>query len=358
MAANMIDDAAPGGVQLSSTVPDLTLAEAVQVAARLYGIDAEAVLLTSERDENFRLETADGRFYLLKISNPSDSDEIVDLQTACLDHVARVDPAQPVPRVLRTLAGANGDHILLSDGRRCAVRMLTYLEGVPAKSTARSSEQRVQMGAALAQLDLALRDFVHPAAAHDLHWNVSRANQLAHLVDEIEGDAPRKLVRHFMDRFVSTVLPQLGAMRTQAIHNDYHFYNVLVAADDPRRVTGIIDFGDMIHAPLVGEIGTGAAYQMADAPDPLGAAADFVGGFHAIFPILPQEQAILADLMATRHLISVLISEWRSRRHPENYDYIMRHNPAAWDALRLMADLSQDEARDRLLANVRSGDDK
>ena len=358
MSAHMTEDAAQGGVQLSSGVPDLTLEEAAQVAARLYGIHGQAVFLTSERDENFRLEAGDGQSYLLKISNPSDSDEIVDLQTACLNHIAQIDPARPVPRVLRTLDGANGDHILLSDGRRCAVRMLTYLEGVPAKSTPRSTAQRVQMGAAMAQLDLALRGFSHPAASHDLHWNVSRADQLAHLVDEIEGDAQRKLVRHFMDRFVGTLLPRLATMRAQAIHNDYHFYNVLVAPDNPSRITGIIDFGDMVHAPLVGEIATGASYQMADAADPLAAAAEFVGGYHAIFPILPAEQEILADMMATRHLITVLISEWRSRRHPENYDYIMRHNPAAWDALRLIADLSQDNARDRLLADVRRGDDK
>ena len=63
----------------------------------------------------------------------------------------------------------------------------------------------------------------------------------------------------------------------------------------------------------------------------------------------------MADLMATRHLITVLISEWRSRRYPENRAYIMRHNPASWDALHLMADLSPENARDRLLANVRSG---
>ena len=209
----MTDDAAVGAAKLSSGVPDLSVAEAAQVASRLYGIDGEAILLTSERDANFRLKVADGHSYLLKISNPADSDEIVELQTACLDHIAKVDPANPVPRVLRTLSGADGDHISLSDGRRCPVRMLTYLEGVPAKLTARSSAQRVQMGAALAQLDLALRDFTHPAAAHDLHWNVSRADQLAHLVDEIEGEAPRKLVRHFMDRFVTIVLPKISTMR-------------------------------------------------------------------------------------------------------------------------------------------------
>jgi hypothetical protein len=33
----------------------------------------------------------------------------------------------------------------------------------------------------------------------------------------------------------------------------------------------------------------------------------------------------------------------------------MRHNPAAWEALSQMADLSRNEARDRLLKEVRKG---
>jgi hydroxylysine kinase len=358
MSANLRSDAPSSGAQLSSSVPDLSLAEAADVAARLYGIAATAELLTSERDENFRLLAADGTAYLLKISNPSEEDDVVDLQTACLDHIARVDPAQPVPRVLRNLSGAAGDHIFLSDGRRCAVRLLTYLDGVPARSMPRSSAQRMAFGRQLAELDVALRDFTHPAASHDLLWNVARADRLEHLVDEITGDERRKIVRHFMDGFVRDLLPRLAAMRSQVIHNDYHLYNVLVAEDDPDRVTGIIDFGDMIHAPLVGEVATGAAYMMAGTSDPLAAAAEFVGAYHARLPLRAEEQEIVTDLVAIRHLITVLITEWRSRRYPENYTYIMRHNPGAWDGLNLMADLSRQDARDRLLANVRSGDDK
>ena len=160
-----------------------------------------------------------------------------------------------------------------------------------------------------------------------------------------------------MDRFVGELLPRLGRMRAQVIHNDFNLYNVLVAPGDAARVTGIIDFGDLIHAPLVGEVATGAAFQMADATDPLAAAADFVAGYHAILPLLAEEQEIVTELVTTRHLITVLISEWRSRRYPQNSAYIMRHNPASWDALHLMADLSRESARDRLLADVRSGAD-
>jgi Ser/Thr protein kinase RdoA (MazF antagonist) len=358
MSANLGSGAPLNGAQLSSSVPDLSLADATELAARLYGIRAEAELLTSERDENFRLVAADERAYLLKVSNPGDPDDVVDLQTACLDHIAEADPGRPVPRVLRTLAGATGGHIVLSGGRRCAVRLLTFLEGVQAKGTARSRTQRVQLGAALAQLDLALRDFAHPAASHDLLWNVARADRLAHLIDEIPGGAQRSIVRHLMDRFVADVLPRLAGLRAQVIHNDFNLYNALVAADDHDCVTGIIDFGDIIHAPLVGEVATGASYQMAEAGDPLGAAAEFVGAYHAILPLLSEEQEIVADLVTTRHLITVLISEWRSRRYPENRAYIMRHNPASWDALQLMADLSRETARDRLLADVRKGDER
>lgn len=342
--------------QLSTSVPDLATAEAETLAARLYGIVGEAELLTSERDQNFRIAAADGSSYLLKISNPSEADEVVDLQTASLDHIAAVDPGAPVPKVLRTLEGTSGDHVLLPDGRRCAVRLLTYLEGVPVRSTERSRAQRIALGAALARLDLALRDFSHKEASHDLLWNVARADQLADLEGAIESGPQKAVVRKFMDRFVTDILPRLGRLRAQAIHNDYHLHNILVDPADVTRVTGIIDFGDMVHAPLAGEVATGAAYQMAGAADPLAAASEFVGGFHTVLPLLAEEQEIVGDLMATRHLITVLISEWRVRRYPENRAYIMRHNPGAWEALFLMADLSRGSVRDRLLAEVRSGE--
>jgi hydroxylysine kinase len=139
------------------------------------------------------------------------------------------------------------------------------------------------------------------------------------------------------------------------IHNDYHFYNVLVAREDPARVVGIIDFGDMLHAPLVGEVATAAAFHMAELADPFEGPAQFVAAYHAILPLTQVECEVVADLMATRHLITVLISEWRSARYPENRPYIMRHNPAAWEALSQMADLSRAQARDRLLADAVTG---
>ena len=87
--------------------------------------------------------------------------------------------------------------------------------------------------------------------------------------------------------------------------------------------------------------------------DPFEGAAQFLGAYHATLPLTDIEQEIVADLMAVRHLITALISEWRAARYPENRAYIMRHNPAAWEALSQMADMPRHEAPHRLLTEQR-----
>jgi len=340
---------------LSTTAPDLAPAAVEALVRRLYGIEGEVRPLAGERDQNCLVQAADGARYVLKISNPSEPGEVVDFQIAALDHIARVSPALPVPRVVRTLEDRTHGSVALAEGRPTRVRMLSYLDGIQIRETVRTAAQRRAMGSGLAALDQALQGFEHPGAAHDLLWNVATAHRLAGMIDGVVDAQRRALAASFMERFTRHVLPKLASLRSQVIHNDYHLYNVLVAPDDHERIVGIIDFGDMVQAPLVGEVATAAAFHMAGSPDPFEGAAQFVGAYHASLPLTDAEQEVVADLMATRHLITALISEWRATRYPENRAYIMRHNPAAWEALACMADLSRAEARDRLLAGLLTG---
>lgn len=340
---------------LSTTSPALALEAVAGWVRRLYGIDGRVEPLAGERDQNCRIEAADGRRYVFKISNPSEPQAVVDFQIAALDHIAQAAPALPVPRVVRTLQGRTQDSLTLPDGAPARVRMLTYLDGVQIRETVRTAAQRRAMGAMLARLNRALQGFEHPGAAHDLLWNVSRAHRLAAKLDAVPDPRRRALAGRFMARFIADVLPRLAALRSQVIHNDYHFYNVLVAPADQARIVGIIDFGDMLHAPLAGEVATAAAFHMAGNDDPFEGPAQFVAAYHAELPLADAELELLADLVATRHLVTALISEWRAARYPENRAYIMRHNPAAWEALFQMADLSRHTATDRLLAGLRTG---
>lgn len=337
---------------LSTPVPTLSPGQLQALAQQLYGMVGDIRPLAGERDQNSCLRTEDGRRYVLKVSNPSEPTPLVEFQIAALDHVAQRAPDQPVPRVVRTLDGRTHDAITLPDGSRSTVRMLTYLDGIQIRETPRTTAQRRLMGRGLAQLNRAMGDFRHPAAQHDLLWNVSTAHRLGPQLDSLVDPARRALAGAFMDRFITHVLPRLPSLRAQVIHNDYHLYNVLVSPDDHERITGIIDFGDMLHAPLVGEAATAAAFHMAGSADPFDGPAQFLGAYAQVLPFTDAELEVLADLMATRHLITALISEWRALKYPENRAYIMRHNPAAWEALSLMADMPRHALRDRLLIHV------
>ncbi|WP_343723127.1 phosphotransferase [Herbaspirillum seropedicae] len=348
----MLETASTDTAALSTAAPDLSPAALERLAAARYGIEGVATALGGERDQNACIETADGARYVLKISNPSEQAAVVDFQIAALDHIAQRAPDLPIPRVLRTLDGDSSAHLTLPDGSLSMVRMLTYLDGVQIKHTERTAAQRCAMGSGLARLDLALQGFDHPGAHHDLLWNASAAHRLRDKMESLPDPAKQQLARRFMARFEEHVLPRLHEVRTQVIHNDYHLYNVLVASAEQERVTGIIDFGDMLHAPLVSEVATAAAFHMTGSDDPFAGPAQFVGAYQAILPLTPLEQDIVADLMATRHLVTALISEWRAVRYPHNRAYIMRHNPAAWEALGQLADLPRQDARDGLLSDI------
>lgn len=338
-----------GPATLSTAAPNLTEGELKSLVARCYGLEAHLKPLASERDQNCVVQAADGQRYVLKISNPSEPAALVDFQIAAIDHIARAAPHLPTPRMVRTLDGRASDTVALADGQPTTVRMLTYLDGIQARETPRTEAQRVAMGRTLAELNRALEGFSHPAAQHDLLWNASAAHRLDVQLDSLADPHKRALAQMFMDRFIQHVLPRLPSLRAQVIHNDYHLYNVLVAPEDPARITGIIDFGDMLHAPLVGEVATAAAFHMASCADPFEGPAQFVAAYQGVLPLTAAEQEVVADLMATRQLVTALISEWRAVRYPENRAYIMRHNPAAWQALAQLADLSRHEARERLL---------
>src|SRR6266478_2539492 len=68
---------------LLQQAPALTAEEASAVARELYGIDAHASPLPSERDQNFRIAQ-----YVLKIANAGDNRALLEAQTAAAAHLA------------------------------------------------------------------------------------------------------------------------------------------------------------------------------------------------------------------------------------------------------------------------------
>jgi 4-aminobutyrate aminotransferase-like enzyme len=199
------------------------------------------------------------------------------------------------------------------------------------------------MGKCLARLGLALRGFFHPAANYDLLWDLKHTSKLRQFLSYIEDEDYHELVSYFLDRFDQNVLPLIPKLRAQIIHNDLTPDNVLVAENDPGRIVGIIDFGDMAHTPLVIDLATTIAPMLRGHDDPLGVAAEIVSGYHEMIQLEEPELHILYDLIAARLITLNVIAIWRVTIHPNNSDYIMGGVEETWHTLKAWRGLDSDD---------------
>ncbi|MBW3098028.1 phosphotransferase [Pseudohoeflea coraliihabitans] len=332
------------GELLTCPPPPITDAEALQLAKDAFGLSGSLKRLTSERDANFLVHDAAGSACVLKVTNAAEDPAVTNLQTETLLHLQRTAPQLPVPRVHQAIDGSFELRRSFDGKTESTIRVLTYLAGEPLHRVDTTAHQRRNVAAELARLDIALKDFHHPAADHDLLWDTKNAARLRPFAADIADPALRSLVERQLDVFDRHVAPVLADLRAQPIHNDLNPHNVLVHPNDHTRVTGIFDFGDMVHTPLVIDIAVAASYQIGSQDDPLTPVAEFVAAYHEVLPLAADEVALLFDLIAARLLTTVVITNWRSLRHPENREYILRNHGRAAAGLQAFAPISRADA--------------
>ena len=330
---------------LSEGSPELDLDWVCALARDHYGLTGELVALTGERDRNYRLHSAaDGARYMLKVSHPAESALVADFQTQALLHIAATDPGLPVQRIVPSSSGMPSFTADPGDGLPRVVRLFTYLPGLLMPDAPRSTAQRLELARTLARLDRALQDFEHPAGALDLPWDVQRADTVRDLLVHIADPLRRTLAEHALDRFERLAKPVLASLRTQPIHNDFNVYNVLVDPADTDRIAGVLDFGDMVRAPLIDDLAVAASYQLGTEGDPLADIVPFVAAFHAVLPLQRAEIDLLFTLMTARLVMVVAISGWRAARYPDNAAYLLRNNPLSWARLTACEQVGNDTA--------------
>jgi Ser/Thr protein kinase RdoA (MazF antagonist) len=300
-----------------------------ELAGKHYGLPAAARRLDSERDQNFRLQTPDGREYVLKVANPAEDREVTNLQTATLFHLAAADPDLPIPRVFPALNGAHELDIPFDDGSTRVVRLLSFMAGIPMHAVNPSTTLRRGLGQCAARLARGLRNFSHSGARHKLLWDLQHAAQLRPLIDAVPADR-RGLIEDCLGGFEARALPVLPGLHQQPVHNDLNPHNIVVDPGNHEQISGIIDFGDLTFTARVNDLAIAAAYQVADSDDPFAAPCELIAAYHAVSALDPAEFDILFDLIATRLVMTVVISSWRAVRYPENRNYILRNNAPAW----------------------------
>jgi 4-aminobutyrate aminotransferase-like enzyme/Ser/Thr protein kinase RdoA (MazF antagonist) len=322
----------------------LRLAEAERIARDLYGLAVSVSALPGERDSNFRLRTAEApaaapREFVLKIGLCKDADS-TDCLVRVLDHLAEQDPALPVPRLLPTQQGEAVGRVA-RDGIDYSTCLMSFLPGRLLAESSHSLGLLQNMGATLARIDRALQGFFHPSLSRRLAWDVRRLPDLVEFSSYVESAPLRAGVERVADAF-RACLPRLRGLRSQAIHGDCHAANLLVE-DGGRSICGILDFGDMIHAPLILEPAVAMSELLTEALAPLSSTGAVLHGYVQGQTLHANEIELLYDIVTARHAVTLLVHAWR-RHHDLDGARVL--DQAAVNSARSLAELLDAGAHD------------
>ncbi len=316
--------------------------EAGDLARDRFGLDVLATRLATEKDDTFRLTGADGRRWTLKVAHPAEPDAEIGFQTALLAHVARAEPALPVPRVVPDLRANRWATVTDGAGQRRVVRVMTWCPGVPLDQIPSTRSQRRATGELLARLRHATAGFAYPADSPVVAWDVQHLPALRPLLASIPDPGRREQLARGLDRF-ALLEGQVAALRQQVLHNDFNKSNLLADPGQPDVITGIIDFGDATRTAIAIDVATALVNQLPRDGDQgdqhrltgdiFEDGRDVLDGYLARADLTPGELRLIPHLVMARVVARALISTHRAARFPENAAYLLRNTEPGWAQL-------------------------
>ncbi len=310
--------------------PALSVDEASHICSAYFGISGRAEPLWGERDQNFRITSDDHSGYVLKISNSREQASAIDFQIKALQHLSHTAPSLCVPHVRPLLSGEPFGQITASDGTEHLVHMVSLMDGVILADVTLNHGNLYAVGAQAGEAALGLRGFFHPAAGEEMFWDLRQLGKYSPYVSYIPDAKLRKTVAGFIDLFGREILPALWTLRAQILHHDTNLSNVLVDPDNTDRVTGLIDFGDMIHATIAQDVAVAAAELAREEIQVLDGIAAVVSGYDKTFPLSEPEVDLIYDLIIARQMMGILIGITRNLNDitsESDFDYADLYGP-------------------------------
>jgi Ser/Thr protein kinase RdoA (MazF antagonist) len=299
------------------SIPRFSAVEAERAARELFGIEGAVSPLPSERDQNFLIADPVRGKLVLKIANRDDGAALLDFQHQAMSRVAQATCAIEVPRTLASRSGEGIAVLRTALGAPHCVRVLSWLDGaLLADVRPRGRILLESIGAAMAQVDLALEGFVHPAMHRALQWDLRRAGAARDKAPLLEPRW-RARVEAAFERWDEI---DWTSLRQQVIHGDANDHNVLVgtAPAGEARMCGLLDFGDMVYSATVCELAIAIAYAVLYEAEPWAAAAALVRGYHGVNPLRESEIAALEPLVQARLAASLCYSTHNRLRNPDD----------------------------------------
>ena len=298
-------------------------------AKKYYQLDVDVTMLNGYDELNCLLTDSSGKKFIFKIATDEHGVHFLDAQVKIVNHLGKSTVGYKFQKYILSTAGEELTTIIV-EGKNYYLRILSFLEGifwVDVKE--KLAELYIDLGNFVGSMDKALQNFSHTAMHRHYTWDISTATDANAKISCIKNHESRRIAAYFLLQFEMEVLPMLFSLRHVYAHNDANDYNVLVQHN---KVSGLIDFGDMVYTALINNLAVACTYAMLNNDNPLQAASLVVKGYHQVYPLTEQELDLLYYLIAARLCISVTQSAYNASLASNNVHHFITEK-SAWDLL-------------------------
>ncbi|WP_241478949.1 phosphotransferase [Psychroserpens jangbogonensis] len=261
---------------------------------------------------NYLLKTDNGKFIFKTYKYSEDMMALIEAENSVLNALEN-ENTFPQPIVFK-----DGSFLKIADlnNTKTICRVLTFLDGDFLGDVKHTPSLIESIGAFAAQLNLQLLKLNnYVLKARQWEWDLQYLQLNKKYIQDIEEASDRHLVSYFFQQYELHVAPKLPELRKSIIHNDVNEWNTLIKNN---TVSGLIDFGDLAHSPLINELAIAITYACYDKDEPLEWAIHLVKGYHKVLPLEEKELDILYYLIAGRLCTSLCNAAHSKKINPEN----------------------------------------
>jgi len=318
----------------SSKPPDFGLSEVKNIVYGKYGRKVEVKKLDSDRDQNFYLyDKKQNDRFVLKIFNPVESLDIINMQTSVLDHF-QVSRSLTIrtPKIIKALDGQKFIFIKRNN-QKYILRLVSYISGDQLKDIKQKDISYFRIGSFIGDLASILQSFSDKYYDRAFPWDISNIDFLQDNHSLFSDENKENIIIHFINEYEKNVDPNKQFLRKSIIHNDCNDHNIIVK--NQTKTIGVIDFGDIVHSYIVVEPAVCIAYAVLGKKNPFEIVCDILRGYCNSSQLSEVELKLAIYFVCIRLCISVTMAKYRSEIFPEN-EYLMVSNIKAWEFLQFM----------------------
>ena len=326
---------------IHEVTPQFSEVEILEFLKNNYNLSGVLKALPGYSDQNLRLTTIDNKQYIIKIANIAEPLQSLEMQNSAMAHLT--NKALAVPHAVENCDGELITHVKGEEELTFSLRVLTYIEGqfyAEAKSESHNNKLWQDLGLFIGKIDLALTDFQHVGAYRYFDWDLAHGYAICQSKKQLLTQSQQRLVDSFLILYQTQTLPVIAQLPQGVIHNDANDYNLLIDdIDQPAKISGIIDFGDMVYSHVINELAICCAYALMGQTDPLVTLKVIVAGYNQQRKLTDIELEVLFSLIALRLCTTVCNSALAIKEQPDN-EYLLVSVKPAWELLERLKTLN------------------